>query len=113
MTGFFALLRLQLLSRYADMKPRNLKTALKEKKGRTIGMFAAILILIVYLGVILYIVETKLLEVLISLQMPEMLITMAVMLSTGGTLIMSFFFVLSSLYLGRDAAYLASLPTEA
>ena len=44
MTKFFALLRLQLLSRYADMKPRNLKTALKEKKGRTIGMFIGILV---------------------------------------------------------------------
>ena len=30
MTGFFALLRLQLLSRYADFKPRNLKTQLRE-----------------------------------------------------------------------------------
>ena len=30
MTGFKALLRLQLLSKYADLKPRNLKTALKE-----------------------------------------------------------------------------------
>ena len=52
MTGFKALLRLQLLSRFADFKPKNLKTALKEKKGRTIGMFIAILFLVVYLGVI-------------------------------------------------------------
>ena len=112
MTGFFALLRLQLLSRYADLKPRNLKTALKEKKGRTIGMIIAILFLVVYLGAILFIVETKMMDILIGIEMPEMLITMAVMLATAGTLIMSFFFVLSSLYLGRDAAYLASLPHE-
>ena len=110
MTGFLALLRLQLLSRYADLKPRNLRTQLKEKKGRTIGMILAILFLVVYLGVILYIVETKMIDVLIKLNMPEMLVTMAVMLTTAGTLIMSFFFVLSSLYLGRDAAYLAALP---
>lgn len=113
MTGFFALLRLQLLSRYADMKPRNLKTALKEKKGRTIGMFIAILFLVVYLGVILYIVENKMLDIMIQLGAPEMLITMAVMLTTAGTLIMAFFFVLSALYLGRDAAYLAALPLKA
>ena len=50
MTGFFALLRLQLLSRYADLKPRNLKTALKEKKGRTIGMIIAVIFAIAYLG---------------------------------------------------------------
>ena len=112
MTEFFALLRLQLLSRYADLKPRNLKTALKEKKGRTIGMFAAILFLVIYLGVVLYIVETNMMDILIGLEMPEMLITMAVMLTTAGTLIMSFFFTLSALYLGRDAAYLAALPLK-
>ena len=112
MTGFFALLRLQLLSRYADLKPRNLRTALKEKKGRTIGMFAAILFLVIYLGVVLYIVETNMMDILIGLEMPEMLITMAVMLTTAGTLVMSFFFVLSALYLGRDAAYLAALPLK-
>lgn len=112
MTGFKALLRLQLLSRFADFKPKNLKTALKEKKGRTIGMFIAILFLVVYLGVILYIVETKMLDIMIGMGAPEMLITMAVMLTTAGTLILSFFFTLSSLYLGRDAAYLAALPLK-
>ena len=104
------MLRLQLLSRYADLKPRNLKAQLKEKKGRTIGMLLAILFLVVYLGVILYIVETKMMDILIGIRMPELLVTMAVTLTTAGTLIMSFFFVLSSLYLGRDAAYLAALP---
>ena len=112
MTEFIALLRLQLLSRYADFKPRNLKTALKEKKGRTVGMFIAIAFLIVYLGVILYIIETNMLDILMSMGTPEMLITMAVMLGTAGTLIMAFFFVLSALYLGRDATYLASLPLK-
>ena len=33
MTGFFPLLRLQLLTRYADLKPKNLKNALKEKSA--------------------------------------------------------------------------------
>ena len=112
MTGFKALLRLQLLSRFADMKPKNLKTALKEKKGRTIGMFIAIAFLVVYLGVILYIVETKMLDIMVGMGAPEMLITMAVMLTTAGTLILSFFFTLSALYLGRDAAYLAALPLK-
>ena len=112
MTGFFALLRLQLLSRYADLKPRNLKTALKEKKGRTIGMFIAILFLVVYVGGMLFFVETKMLDVLLQINMPDLLIILAVMLATAGTIVMSFFFVLSSLYLGRDAAYLASLPLK-
>ena len=33
MTGFFALLRLQLLSRFADLKPKNLKKAFAENRA--------------------------------------------------------------------------------
>ena len=112
MTAFFALLRLQLLSRYADLKPRNLKTQMGEKKGRTIGMIILILFLVGYLGTILYIVETKMLDMMMQMGMPEMLISMAVLLCMAGTLILSFFFVMSSLFLGRDAAVLAALPIK-
>ena len=112
MTQFLALLRLQLLTRFADLKPKNLKNALRDKRGRTVGMMIAFIILFVYLGVILYIVETKALEYLTKMNMPDLLPVMAVMLSTAGTLIMAFFFIMSSLYLGRDAAFLASLPIK-
>ena len=63
MTGFFPLLRLQLLSRFADFKPKNLKTALAEKRGRTVGMIIAILFLVLYLGGILIFLEQKALDV--------------------------------------------------
>lgn len=112
MTGFFALLRLQLLSRLADLKPSNLRAAMKEKKGRTVGMVILIIFLVGYLGTILFIVENKLLDVLIKMGTPDLLIGMVVTLATVGTLIMSFFFVLSSLYLGRDAVYLAAMPLK-
>ena len=116
MTSFFALLKLQLLSRYADLKPKNLKSALKEKRGRTIGMFLAVAFLVIYLGVILYIVETKALDILVKMGpdggMPDLLLDVVIMLSTVGTLVMAFFFIMSTLYLGRDAAYLASLPIK-
>ena len=98
MTQFLALLRLQLLSRYADLKPKNLKSALKEKRGRTVGMFIAMLFLVIYLGVILYIVETNVMDFLIQSRMGEMFLTMVVMLATIGTLLMAFFFIMSSLY---------------
>ena len=75
-------------------------------------MIILILFLVIYLGVILFIVENKMLDVLMKMGTPDMLISMAVTLATAGTLIMSFFFVLSSLYLGRDAAYLAALPLK-
>ena len=112
MTQFFALLRLQLLSKYADLKPRNLKTQLKEKKGRTIGMFFLAIFLILYLGGMLFYVETQLIDALLPLGMADMLVTLAVVFATVGTVMLSFFFVLSSLFLGRDAAYLASLPIK-
>ena len=119
MTAFLALLRLQLLTRFADLKPKNLKNALKEKRGRTVGMFIAIAFLVIYLGVILYILETKALDVLspvagapTQVDLRNMLVIMAVVLSTAGTLVMAFFFIMSSLYLGRDAAFLASMPIK-
>ena len=119
MTAFFALLRLQLLTRYADLKPKNLKNALRDKRGRTVGMFIAIAFLFIYLGVILYIIETKALDVLSPVagspqpvDLRNLLVIMAVVLSTAGTLVMAFFFIMSSLYLGRDAAFLASMPIK-
>ena len=119
MTGFFPLLRLQLLSRFADFKPRNLKTALKEKKGRTIGMFIAIAFLVLYLAGFLIFIEQSVLNVLTdpnletALEDPaNMLVTLAMVLTTVGTLVLAFFFIMSSLYLGRDAAYIASLPVK-
>ena len=119
MTGFFPLLRLQLLSRFADFKPKNLKTALAEKRGRTVGMIIAILFLVLYLGGILIFLEQKALDILTDPNLTavmdkptSMLVVLAVMLTTIGTLILAFFFIMSSLYLGRDAAYIAALPVK-
>ena len=112
MTGFFPLLRLQLLSRFADMKPKNLKTALREKRGRTVGMFIAVLILIVYMAGFLYFIEKKALDLMMPMGMGDVIVSLSVVLATGATLIMAFFFVMSSLYMGRDAAYIAALPVK-
>ena len=112
MTGYKALLKLQLLSRFADLKPSNLKAKLKEKKLRSVGIALLFVFLFAYLGAMLYIVESKMLDVLLKIGMPDLLISLAVTLATAGTLIMSFFFVLSSLYLGRDAVQLAAMPLK-
>ncbi|MBQ6255627.1 MAG: hypothetical protein IJJ60_03475, partial [Clostridia bacterium] len=119
MSTFFALLRLQLLTRYADLKPKNLKAALRDKRGRTVGMMIAILFLVVYLGVILYILETKALDILTpssgapnAVDLRNLVVILAVVLATGGTLVMAFFFIMSALYLGRDATFLAALPIK-
>ena len=112
MTGFFPLLRLQLLSRYADLKPRNLKTQFREKKGRTIGMIIGLLVAFGYLGGFLIFLEIGILDYLMKMGMPDLLLSMAITMSMLGTLVISFFFIMSSLYFGRDASYIASLPVK-
>lgn len=112
MNGFAALLRLQLLSRLADLKPRNLRAQLKDKKAKTIGMLFAYVLLIVYvLGFLIYI-ENAVLNLLIPAGIPDLLLTIAVLMSMVSTLILSFFFVLSSLYFSRDTAFISSLPVS-
>ncbi len=112
MTSFFALLKLQLLSRYADLKPRNLKSEFKRNRGRSVAKTLGVIVLIIYLGVFLFLTEKTILDVLIRMGMPDLLLSMAVTLTMLGTLIMSFFFIMSSLYFGRDSAFVAALPVK-
>ncbi|MDO5325393.1 MAG: hypothetical protein Q4G00_01610 [Clostridia bacterium] len=112
MKSFFALLKLQLLSRYADLKPQNLKTQLTEKRGRTIGMIIAYIVAFGYLGGFLIFAENAILNFLIKIGMPDLLLSMAVTMSMLGTLVVSFFFIMSSLYFGRDGAFIAALPVK-
>ena len=110
MKGFFALLRLQLLSRLADLKPQNLRQQLREKKRKTIGMLFAYVFVAVYVVGFTGFLENELLTILIGMGMPDMLLNMAVTLSMLSTLVLAFFFIMSSLYFGRDTAFLSSLP---
>ena len=112
MTGFFPLLRLQLLSRYADYKPRHLMTQFREKKGKTIASLIGILVAFCYLGGFLIVIENAVLNFLMSIGMPDLLLSMAVTMSMLGTLVVSFFFIMSSLYFGRDSAFIAALPVK-
>ena len=54
MTSFFALLRLQLLSRYADLKPRNLKREFMEHRGRSVWKTIGVIVLVLYLAGFLF-----------------------------------------------------------
>ena len=110
MNGYAALLRLQLINRFADLKPKNLRAAMKENKGRAIWRAIGILVLIAYLGGVLFTVEMKVLDILEKMAIPDLMISMVVTMTMASTLIMSFFYIMSSLYLGRDAGFMASLP---
>lgn len=113
MRKFFALLRIQLLARYADLKPSNLKkiTDPKEKKKARSTILAYILVAVMFAGMIIP-YELFMMNLLSQLGMEEMLPALAVTLSMVCTLIMSFFFIMTSLYFGKDAAYLAAMPIK-
>lgn len=113
MHKFLALLRIQLLARYADLKPSNLKniTDKKEKKKARSTLLAYVLVVVMFAGLIIP-YEIFMLDLMGQLGMEEMLPAIAITLSMVCTLIMSFFFIMTSLYFGRDAAYLAALPIK-
>ena len=113
MRKFFALLRIQLLARYADLKPSNLKkiTDPKEKKKARSTILAYILVTVMFAGMIIP-YELFMMNLLGQLGMEKMLPAAAVTLSMVCTLIMSFFFIMTSLYFGKDAAYLAAMPIQ-
>ncbi|MBQ9264146.1 MAG: hypothetical protein IJ189_08065 [Clostridia bacterium] len=112
MKQFTALLKLQLLSRFADLKPRNWKSRFSEKKGKAIGMAILYVVLILYLAGLVVYVENALLNVLIRLGMPDMILTIACVGAMLSTLILAFFFIMSSLYFSKDTAFIASLPIK-
>ena len=113
MRKFFALLRIQLLARYADLKPSNLKkiTDPKEKKKARSTILAYILVTVMF-GAMIIPYELFMMNLLSQLGMENMLPAVAVTLSMVCTLIMSFFFIMTSLYFGKDAAYLAAMPIK-
>ena len=115
MRQFLALLRLQLLSRYADLKPRHWKNMDSKQRKQRLGRLALSVFLVLYLGGTLVFMETKAIGVLTKIGMPprgmaDLLVIAAVGVSMVGTLVLSFFSLMSSLYLGRDSAFLAALP---
>ena len=110
MTGYFALLRLQLLSRLADLKPRNLRENFKAHRGKTVGMILLYVFLFLYLGVFLVVAENYILDTLMKLGIPDLLLSMAITMAMLCTLILAFFFIMSSLYFSRDLPFIASLP---
>ena len=117
MTQFFALLKLQLLSRYSDMKPKNWKTLDPKRRKRTIGMAVLYVFLLLYLGGAMFFLETKAIDLLMRMGTPpygmaDLIVTAATAISIIGTLILAFFFVMSSLYLSRDSVFLAALPLK-
>ena len=112
MKTFSALLRLQLLSRWAALKPANLRASMQTERKKTLGKLIGYAVLVVYLAGFLIFFENAVLSALMEMNMADLLLDLAVMGAMVSTLILAFFFILSSLYFTRDNAFMASLPVK-
>ncbi len=110
MTGYLPLLKLQLLSRFADLKPSAIRQNLSAKRFKTIGMIFAFAALFAWLAFVMIFIQNALLDALIAMGMPDMILSISVTAAAISTLILGFFFIMSSLYFSKDAAFLSTLP---
>ncbi len=112
MNGFVPLLKLQLLSRFADLKPSAIKQNLSAKRFKTIGMIAAYVFLFAWLAFVMIYIQNALVDAMIAIGMPDLILSLAVTGAAISTLILGFFFIMSSLYFSKDSAFLATLPIK-
>ncbi len=112
MTGYMSILRLRLRYRVAGLRPQNLQTQLESKRFQTIALFAAYVILVVSLIGTVILLESQLLGAMITMNMPDMLLALAILMGMMMTVAFGFFYIISSLYMGKDASFLASLPVS-
>ena len=110
MSSFGILMRLQIRNRLAVLRGGGLRgTDGKLKTGKLVG---GVFIALAYLMILVMVVglEFLLFEGLKAIGQPELLLSMALTVVMAGMVFMSFFYVLTSLYYGRDTSFLASLP---
>ncbi len=113
MRKFLALLKIQLLARFSPLKPSNLKKVTdKKEKRKLMGTVAAYAMLIILFAAAIIPLEYLMLQAMAQIGQESLLPGMAITASMVCTLIMSFFFIMTSLYFGKDAAYLAALPIK-
>ena len=72
MKQFMALLRLQLLSRYSDLKPKNWKNLDPKERKRSVGRAVLYVFLLLYLGGAMFFLETKAIDLLLRMGQPPM-----------------------------------------
>ena len=110
MSSFGILMRLQIRNRLAVLRGGGLRgTDGKLKTGKLVGGVFIALAYLMILGMVVGL-EFLLFEGLKAIGQPELLLSMALTVVMAGMVFMSFFYVLTSLYYGRDTSFLASLP---
>lgn len=112
MSSFGILMRLQIRNRLAVLRGGGLRGT--DGKLKTRKLVGGIFIALAYLMILGMVVgfEFLLFEGLQAMGQPELLLAMALTVVMAGMVFMSFFYVLTSLYYGRDTVFLASLPVK-
>ena len=110
MNKFGVLMRLNIRNRLAALRGGGLRgESGKGKAGKiATGFFVGLAYLMILAMVIFF--EFAVFESLKAIGCPELLLSMALTVVMAGMVLMSFFYVLTSLYYGRDITFLASLP---
>ena len=112
MNKFGVLMRLNICNRLAAFRGGGLRDA--EGKFRMGRLMSGILMVLAYLMILAMIVgmEFLLFEGLKAVGQPELLLSLSMTVVMAGMVFMSFFYVLTALYYGRDTVFLASLPAS-
>lgn len=112
MKGYGTLLRLTVLNRLAWFRSGSMK---KENGGWDAGKIATAVCVVLcgamLLGLVIFL-EWLIDQGLSMFHHPELLPTLALMCAMVGTLLLSFFTVLSSLFFSRDSVWMAYLPVR-
>lgn len=114
MKAFVTLTRLQLYLRLSALKPSHWLpkriNSLREWRPLLMGLvFVAVMGSM--MGTVIFLAD-QMLTVFIQIQIPELLLSMVILLCMAATVIIGFFHVMSVLYFSRDSAFLAGLPVS-
>ena len=110
MNKFGVLMRLNIRNRLAALRGGLQSEQGKGKAGKIATVFFVGLAYLMILGMVI-LFEFVLFEGLQAIGQPQMLLPLTLTVVMAGMVLMSFFYVLTSLYYGRDISFLASLPT--
>lgn len=112
MSRYATLVRLSIQNRLAMFRSVSLKKENgKTDWGKLITVISAGLLLVLLMGMIIWL-EYQIYTMLSTLHHPELLPGMALLIGMAGMVLLSFFYVLSSLFFSRDSAWMAYLPVK-
>ncbi len=114
MSSFLVLLRMQLYLRLSAVKPSHwLPGRSKESRDwKPLLTGLIFLVLIASMVIMVLLLANGILSGLIQMKIPDLLLSMVIMVCMALTLLVGFFHVTSVLFFSRDSAFLSGLPVS-